>query len=276
MALPGSGAISLSQVNTELGLAANTAISLNQTNVRNLAGVASGTISMSNLHGKSSLWVIDLGTNNFTDVNLRSSGDFYGFNGTQKKIKFRFAGYIDASSTSVPAIEIGSWPADVNIELEIYGGQVRGRGGVGGNGQTAAGTAAQAGTAGGPAIKATYSVPGGLTIVLNGGSISAGGGGGGGGARHYVGGESQSYFAGGKGGNGWTVGVAQTAGAAGQHTSSGRGGNGGASGSAGASGGSTAHGSGAGGGAGGASMINSGWATKINWIAGSNYFGGLA
>jgi hypothetical protein len=58
MTLPTSGAISLSQVNTELGLAANTAINLNQANVRALAGVASGAISMSNLYGKSTLTLI--------------------------------------------------------------------------------------------------------------------------------------------------------------------------------------------------------------------------
>ena len=52
MTLP-TGTISMSQVNTELGLSSTTTISLNQTNVRTLAGVPSGTISMSNLQGKS-------------------------------------------------------------------------------------------------------------------------------------------------------------------------------------------------------------------------------
>jgi hypothetical protein len=52
MVLP-TGQISMSQVNTELSLATTTTISLNQTNVRTLAGVASGAISMNNLRGKS-------------------------------------------------------------------------------------------------------------------------------------------------------------------------------------------------------------------------------
>lgn len=52
MTLQSSGAISLSQVNTELGLSSTAQISLNDSAVRGLAGVASGTISMSNLYGK--------------------------------------------------------------------------------------------------------------------------------------------------------------------------------------------------------------------------------
>ena len=48
-----TGTISLSQVNTELGYSASATISLNDAAVRALAGVSSGTISMSNLQGKS-------------------------------------------------------------------------------------------------------------------------------------------------------------------------------------------------------------------------------
>ena len=52
MTLPSTGPISLANVNVELGLSSTTNISLNQTNVRTLAGVPSGTISLSNLYGK--------------------------------------------------------------------------------------------------------------------------------------------------------------------------------------------------------------------------------
>jgi hypothetical protein len=55
MTLPASGAISLSQVSVELGRAATATTSLGETATRNMAGVASGAISMSNLHGKSAM-----------------------------------------------------------------------------------------------------------------------------------------------------------------------------------------------------------------------------
>ena len=55
MTLPYSGnPISMSQVNVELGYASNATISLNDTDVRALAGKASGTISLNDFHGKSS------------------------------------------------------------------------------------------------------------------------------------------------------------------------------------------------------------------------------
>ena len=49
-----TGTISMSDVNVELGRSSTTTISLNETVVRTLAGVASGTISMNDLRGKSS------------------------------------------------------------------------------------------------------------------------------------------------------------------------------------------------------------------------------
>lgn len=52
MTLPASGAISMAQVNTELGRASTANDSLNDSWVRALAQVASGAISMNSLHGK--------------------------------------------------------------------------------------------------------------------------------------------------------------------------------------------------------------------------------
>lgn len=56
MTLPASpNSISLNQVNTELGLSSTATISLNDSAVRTLAGISSGTISLDNLRGKSSI-----------------------------------------------------------------------------------------------------------------------------------------------------------------------------------------------------------------------------
>lgn len=55
MALPGSGAISLNNVNAELGLSGTATISLNDAAVRTLFAINSGAISMSDGHGKSNL-----------------------------------------------------------------------------------------------------------------------------------------------------------------------------------------------------------------------------
>lgn len=53
MALPSSGAISFSQINTELNFTSTAQLSIDSSAARTLAGVPSGTISLSNFYGKS-------------------------------------------------------------------------------------------------------------------------------------------------------------------------------------------------------------------------------
>jgi len=75
MALPSTGPISLANVNVEIGLSSTTTISLNQTGVRTVAGVASGTISMSNLRGKSNIFSPSGGGTAGTAVALYAFGE---------------------------------------------------------------------------------------------------------------------------------------------------------------------------------------------------------
>lgn len=79
MALQSSGAISINNINVELGKAGTTTSSLGQSDFRTLAGVASGAISMSNFYGKSN-WIYNTGlfvgmTNNTTPAGFTASAD---------------------------------------------------------------------------------------------------------------------------------------------------------------------------------------------------------
>jgi hypothetical protein len=66
MPLPTTGPISFSAVAAEIGRAVGSAISLGETAVRNLAGIASGPISLSQLYGKSALSFLPEGGSSFS------------------------------------------------------------------------------------------------------------------------------------------------------------------------------------------------------------------
>lgn len=65
MTLPGTGPISFSQVNVELGRSSDQTISLDETPVRTLAGKSTGSISASDLLGKSAGVTFDLEPGNY-------------------------------------------------------------------------------------------------------------------------------------------------------------------------------------------------------------------
>lgn len=81
MTLPASGAITMADVNAELGLQPNILISLNDAAVRTLAGIPSGAISLNDLHGKSSTLVLHyvevdaVDGNDYTTTLKRDSGN---------------------------------------------------------------------------------------------------------------------------------------------------------------------------------------------------------
>ena len=173
MALPSSGAISLGQVNTELGLSATASINMGSTVVRTLFGIASGAISMSNGYGKSNVFSLTLSTNQ-QQINLRTLAVAAGWNQSVAVVVTVNAGvYIWSDSLSVPAMTIdGSWPGGIKV---VNNGYIMGKGGTGGG--AISGNSQIAALAGFTAISIAVAV----TIDNTNASAYIGGGGGGGG-----------------------------------------------------------------------------------------------
>lgn len=175
MALPSSGSISLSQVNTELGRVATFQISMDETAVRSLFGVASGSIAMSNGYGKSNAFTATISSNQ-QELNLRSWALANGWNGSSAaQITVGSGVYLWSDNTGIAGLTIdGAWPGGITL---INNGYIMGKGGSAppGNGS---GYSAN-GNPGGPAISLGTSV----TIQNN----SYVGGGGGSGASSYIG-----------------------------------------------------------------------------------------
>lgn len=200
MTLPTSGALSLSQVNTELGLAANTAISLNQANVRSLAGVASGAISMSNLYGKANE-IRYINTANRTGASIF---ELMGSPTQPGTYVFENQATISAGTGSY-ALRTGVFPAGSTLHI-VNKGMIQGRGGAGGN---ATSSGATVGSAGGVALHVDYP----CTTDNSAGYIFGGGGGGGGTWGRWWVAITESYiygYAGGGGGQGASGGAAGT------------------------------------------------------------------
>ncbi len=204
MTLP-LGTISFSDMNVELGKSATAIISLNDADVRTLAGVASGAIDFQDLQGKSNAYAYTITTNQ-VNLNLRTHALADGWDGTTAlavtlDTGIYISGSVAGNSTAALTID-GSFPAGVTF---INNGIVAGRGGTGG-------TSGVAGQAGGLALSVASAVS-----IENNGTV-AGGGGGGGAALTYSGsrgcemGEETCYYTKyGAGGGGGRSNVSYTA-----------------------------------------------------------------
>jgi len=296
MALPSSGSISLGQVNTELGVSATATRSLGETTTRNLFGVASGAISMSQGYGKANQFAFTISSNQ-TNANLATLATNAGWNGSSKVVATIGSGvYISSNSTGTPALTVnGSFAGGVEL---INNGYIVGMGGNGGSANSGTGSA------GGTSLSVLS-----VITITNNGTIAGGGGGGGAGGwgRITDGYQNYRYANGGGGGGGRSSAAANSSGGTGGGTGGagtvsaagnggggssvsnypgsygyaygGGGGNGGGWGSSGSNGGSggivggTGGGSGGGGGGSGGAAISGN--SNITWVSTGTRLGSI-
>ena len=179
MALPSTGSISMSQVNTELGLTATARISLNDAAVRTLAGRATGSISMSHLRGKSATRRIVITSDSQNQI---YSPTIIGDQNVTEDLIIEIAAGVRVNHFWHPS---HAYTRDRHTTL-INNGQILGSGGSGGRG------GGNNGSGGGDALRVAADLH-----VDNRGMIAGGGGGGGGGGSFTSG-----YPVGGGGGGG--------------------------------------------------------------------------
>jgi hypothetical protein len=209
-----AGTSSPVSVAQELGLGLTTTISMNQANVRALAGVGgSGTsYGMNSLQGKSSNFAGTISTNQ-QEINLATWATANGWNGASAAtITINSNVYIWSDSTATPALTTGNFPAGLTI---INNGYIIGRGGNGGALTTN-------GNAGGNGLSLSCNAS-----INNTNGVVAGGGGGGAGSAAVVGGGGGGQGGGSGGSNGGTGGVGGSVGSSGANGTGTSGGGGG-------------------------------------------------
>lgn len=187
MALQSSGAISIANINTELGVASTTTRSLNDTVARTLAGVAGSgtTISMSNFYGKSSRVTVSYTYTTNTQnasLNVATIGGYVS-GATTVTVTVNSGIYLWSDTTATPGFIISGATGGDTVTL-VNNGYIIGKGGSGAGSIAAPGNASTIvnPSAGGTALRL------GCNLTIQNNSYIAGGGGGGGGAGTAAGG----------------------------------------------------------------------------------------
>jgi len=177
MTLPVSGAISFNAINVELGVAGTTTANINQASYRTLAGVPSGTISLSNFYGKSNRVALSYTFSaNTANATLNLSGlSGYVAGGSDITVTINSGIYLYATSTANAGLTLTGGTTGDTLTI-VNNGNIMGMGGSGVDGFNGAVTAT--GRVGGTAL----SIPINATINnTNASAYIAGGGGSGGG-----------------------------------------------------------------------------------------------
>jgi hypothetical protein len=200
MALPSSGAISFSTIQTEFGGSNPISLSEYYRNgsyvTSNNTGVpTSGVISLSNFYNAVKQFQFTISSNLSSGQDLRTLALSAGWNGTDPVLCINNA-IISGNSSFTPALTVsGSFPGGVILKNNSY---IIGMGGAGGNGNSFLGGS------GGIALRATVAV----SVDNTSAYICGGGGGGGGGTAGGTGGR----LGGGGGGGGGRGGLVNSAG----------------------------------------------------------------
>lgn len=194
MTLPVSGAISFNAINVELGVAGTTQASLNQASYRTLAGVPSGTISMSNFYGKSNRKAVSYTfASNTANASLNiTSISGYSAGITDVTITVNSGVYLASTAVGTAGLTLSGGTTGDTVTL-VNNGYIMGMGGGGGRSEIT-NYQGVAGSAGGPALSLGFNT----TINNTNASAYIGGGGGGGGGNLGAGGGGAG---GGSGGN---------------------------------------------------------------------------
>lgn len=205
-----TGTISLNDVNIELGRSGTTNISLNETAVRTLAGVASGTISMNDLRGKSNRVTLSYTFSSSTanaSLNVSAIGGYIAGK-SDITVTINSGVYLYATSTGNAGLTLTGGTSGDTLTI-VNNGFIMGQGGTGGGYPAGAFVNGQPG---GTALSLGFAT----TINNTNGSAYIGGGGGGGsygngnvlgggGAGGGVGGTT-NFVAGVVGGSGGSIG----------------------------------------------------------------------